>query len=82
MKNILIQQGIKVALLCKEKKPDKIDADEWEDIAERAMSSIEQYLSDEVMFNVMEEKYAKDLWEKLEKLHMGKNLTNKLHLKK
>ncbi|KAJ8632659.1 hypothetical protein MRB53_025995 [Persea americana] len=46
------------------------------------MSSIEQYLSDEVMFNVMEEESAKDLWEKLEKLCMGNNLTNKLHLKK
>ncbi|KAJ8632678.1 hypothetical protein MRB53_026014 [Persea americana] len=46
------------------------------------MSSIEQYLSDEVMFNVMEEESAKDLWEKLEKLCMGNNLTNKLHPKK
>ncbi|KAJ8632675.1 hypothetical protein MRB53_026011 [Persea americana] len=81
-KNILIQQGIKLALLGKEKKPERIDADEWADIDERAMSSIEQYLSDEVMFNVMEEEFAKDLWEKLDKLCMGKNLTNKLHLKK
>ena len=60
MKNILIQQGIKVALLGKDKKPSKIDDDEWADIDERAMSSIEQYLSDEVMFNV-EKEYAKDL---------------------
>ncbi|KAJ8619719.1 hypothetical protein MRB53_028248 [Persea americana] len=82
MKNILIQQGIKVALLGKEKQPEKMDADEWADIDERAMSSIEQYFSDKVMFNVMEEKSAKDLWEKLEKLYMGKILTNKLHLKK
>ncbi|KAJ8615808.1 hypothetical protein MRB53_035180 [Persea americana] len=82
MKNILIQQGIKIALLGKEKKPEKMNADEWADVDERAMSSIEQYLSDEVMFNVMLEKSAKDLWEKLEKLYMGKNLTNKLHLKK
>ncbi|KAJ8644714.1 hypothetical protein MRB53_006462 [Persea americana] len=61
MKNILIQQGIKVALLGKEKKPEKMNADEWADVDERAMSSIEQYLSDEVMFNVMEEKSAKYL---------------------
>ncbi|RWR87859.1 agamous-like MADS-box protein AGL19 isoform X2 [Cinnamomum micranthum f. kanehirae] len=61
MKNILIQQGIKVALLGKEKKPEKIDAEEWAYIDERAMSSIEQYLSDEVIFNIMEEEFAKDL---------------------
>ncbi|KAJ8615550.1 hypothetical protein MRB53_034922 [Persea americana] len=46
------------------------------------MSSSEQYLSDKVMLSVMEEKPPKDLWEKLEKLCKGKNLTNKLHLKK
>ncbi|KAJ8638856.1 hypothetical protein MRB53_015550 [Persea americana] len=34
------------------------------------------------MFNVIEEESAKGLWEKLEKLYMGKNLTNNLHLKK
>ena len=81
MKNILIQQGIKVSLLGKEKKPKKIDDDEWADINERAINSIEQYLSNEVMFNVME-KESKDLWKKVKKLYIGKNLTNKLHLKK
>eukprot|EP00268_Persea_americana_P044520 TRINITY_DN4499_c1_g1_i1.p1 TRINITY_DN4499_c1_g1~~TRINITY_DN4499_c1_g1_i1.p1 ORF type:complete len:236 (+),score=55.27 TRINITY_DN4499_c1_g1_i1:1231-1938(+) len=34
------------------------------------------------MFKIMEEESTKGLWEKLEKLYMGKNLTNKLHLKK
>ncbi|KAJ8632670.1 hypothetical protein MRB53_026006 [Persea americana] len=82
MKNILIQQGIKLALLGKEYKLERLDADEWADIDERAMSSVEQYLSDEIMFNIMEEESAKDLWEKLDKLCMGKNLTNKLYLKK
>lgn len=63
-------------------KAEKIDDDEWADIDKRAINSIEQYLSNEVMLNVMEEESAKDLWKKLEKLYIGKNLTNKLHLKK
>ncbi|KAI9199035.1 hypothetical protein LWI28_026316 [Acer negundo] len=45
------------------------------------MSSIELYLSDEVIYNVMGEASAKGTWEKLEKLYMGKTLSNKLTLK-
>ncbi|KAJ8648870.1 hypothetical protein MRB53_001893 [Persea americana] len=56
-----------------------IDGDIWVDLDERAVSSIQQYLFDEVKFNVMEEETAKDL---REKLYMEKTLTNKLHLKK
>ena len=34
-----------------------------------------------VTYNVIEEKIARGTWEKLEKLHMGKTLSNKLFLK-
>ncbi|KAJ8649573.1 hypothetical protein MRB53_002596 [Persea americana] len=61
MKNILIQQGIKVALLGKIKKPTMIDDDDCANLDEKAFSSIQQYLSDEVMFNVMDEEIGKDL---------------------
>ena len=79
---ILSQQGIKVALLGMEKKHAIMDNDDCADLDERAVSSIQWYLSDKVMFNVMEEETAKDTWEKLKKLDMEKNLTNKLHIKK
>ncbi|KAJ8623818.1 hypothetical protein MRB53_032348 [Persea americana] len=46
MNNILIQQGIKVALLGKEKKPAMMDGDDWADLDERVVSSILQYISD------------------------------------
>lgn len=82
MKSILIQQGIKVALSGKEKKPTKINDDDWVDIDERALSTIQLYLSDEVLYNVRKETTAKSLWEKIETLYMGKSLSNKLHLKK
>ena len=45
------------------------------------MSSIELHLSDEVTYNIMEETTAKGTWEKLEKLYIGKTLSNKLFLK-
>jgi len=44
------------------------------------MSSIELHFSDEA-YNFMDEKTAKVTWEKLEKLYMGKTLSNKLFLK-
>ena len=53
MINILIQQGIKVALLGKEKKPAMMDGDDWADLDERAVSSILQYISDKGMLNVV-----------------------------
>ena len=45
------------------------------------MSSIDLHLSDEVTYNVIEETTANGTWEKLEKLYMGKTLSNKLFLK-
>lgn len=63
MKNILTQQGIKVALLGKEKKLTTMDDDDdWPDIDERTVSSIDKHRSSEVIFNVMEEKSTKDIW--------------------
>ncbi|KAJ8635505.1 hypothetical protein MRB53_009772 [Persea americana] len=78
----ILRQGIKVALFGKEKKPATMDDDDRVDTDEIEVNSIEQYLSDKVMFNIMEEESAKDLWEKRRKLCMGKNLANKLDLKK
>lgn len=53
----------------------------WNKADLKAMSSIELHLSDEVIYNIMEKTSAKDTWEKLEKLYMGKNLSNKVFLK-
>ena len=47
----------------------------------KVMSSIELHLSDKVRYNVMDEKIAKGTWEKLEKLYIGKMLSNKLLVK-
>ncbi|KAI9162073.1 hypothetical protein LWI28_023521 [Acer negundo] len=58
-----------------------MSTEKWKVLPEKAMSSIELHLSDEVICNVMEEKSTKETWEKLEKLYMGKTLSNKLTLK-
>ena len=81
MKNILIQQDLYFTVDGVEKKPKDMSTEMWKMLDEKAMSSIELHLSDEVICNVMEEKSAKGTWEKLEKLYMGKTLSNKLTLK-
>ena len=81
MKNILIQQDLYFMVDGVDKKPKDMSMEMWKVLDEKAMSSIELHLSDEVICNVMEEKSAKGTWEKLEKLYMGKTLSNKLTLK-
>jgi len=81
MKNILIQQDLHMCILGVESKPETMTTEAWNKADMKAMSSIELHLSDEVTYNVMEATTAKCTWEKLEKLYMGKTLSNKLFLK-
>ena len=55
--------------------------DKWQDIDVIAMSAIQLSLSFDVLREVMHEKSAATLWNKLEELYMTKSLANKLHLK-
>jgi len=48
----------------------------------KATSTIQLYLVDEVMYNVMDEETAMELWLRLEALYMTKSLSNKLYRKK
>ena len=43
---------------------------------------IRGYLEDSALYSVLEEKTPKELWSKLQDLYMGKNICNKLMLKK
>jgi len=65
-------------LLGAEKKPSKMENDEWMDLDIRAKATIILSLSDEVLYNVMNEKTTAGLWCKLESLYMTKSLSNKL----
>ncbi|KAI9181836.1 hypothetical protein LWI28_019135 [Acer negundo] len=81
MKNILSQQNLYFTVDEVEKKPKDMSTETWKVLDEKAMSSIELHLSNEMICNVMKEKSAKGTWEKLEKLYMGKTLSNKLTFK-
>jgi len=48
----------------------------------KAASTIQLYLADKVMYNVMDEETVTGLWSRVETLYMIKSLCNKLYLKK
>jgi len=51
-----VKEGTHKALLGIEKKPSKIDYDEWNNIDFRAKATIILCLSDEILYNVMNER--------------------------
>jgi len=79
---LLVKEGTHNALLGIEKKPSKIEDDEWNDIDFRAKAMIILCLLDEVLYNVMNEKTTADFWCRLESLYIMKSLLNKLFMKK
>jgi hypothetical protein len=82
MRGILVQQRLQIALLGIEKKLENMTDAEWMDIDEHAISSIEAYITDDVLNHVVSCTTAKDMWDKLEAIYLGKSLSNKLFLKK
>ena len=83
VKDVLVQQGLAKALNGKNKKPESMNDDEFEELDARCASTIRLYVADNIINNVIdEEDSAADLWKKLEKLYLAKSLSNKLHLKR
>jgi hypothetical protein len=81
MHDLLVQQGVVKALLGKTKQPVTITDNDWDEMDERALSSIHLCLADDVMFNIVSEKTVAGLWMKMESLYMTKSLMNKMFLK-
>ena len=52
------------------------------DLKERALSAIFMSVTDNVLREIADEEIASGAWKKLEGLYAGKNLTNRLYLKK
>ena len=48
----------------------------------KAISMICLYLAPKVKYNILNETFMEDLWQKLENIYMSKSLTNRLFLKK
>ena len=80
--SLLVKEGIHKALLGIEKKPLKMEDDKLNDIDFRAKVTIILCLSDEVLYNVMNEKTTADIWCRLESLYMTNSLLNKLFMQK
>jgi len=56
--------------------------EDWEKMDLKMASTIQLYLADEVMYNMMDEETTTRVWSRLEILYMMKSLSNKLYLKK
>ena len=80
-KELLVQQGLHKTLQGKTAKPVGTSDEDWEEMDLKAASTIQLYLTDEVIYNMIVEEKAKRLWSRLE-MYMMKSLSNKLYLKK
>ena len=65
MRDLLVQQGLQIALDEKRKRPLTMTEDEWEDPDSKALSTICLCLADDVLFNIIGETLATSVWNKL-----------------
>ena len=79
---MLMKEGTYKALLGIEKKPSKMKNDEWNGIDFCAKATIILCLSDEVLYNMMNDETTAGFWCRLESMYMTKSLPNKLFMKK
>jgi len=56
--------------------------EDWEQLDLKAASTIQFYLANEIMYNMIDEEMATGLWSRLETLYITKSLSNKMYLKK
>jgi hypothetical protein len=73
MWDLLVQQGLQKALACKTNKPTTITNEEWEDLNEKALSTICLCLAYDT---------TSGLWSNMEILYMTKSLMRKIYLKR
>src|SRR4051812_20060851 len=80
MKSALTLQGLWKAVV--EKFDEDSDESKKADVKERALSAIFISVIDNILREITDEESASGDWKKLEGLYVGKNLTNRLYLKK
>ena len=79
MKDQLIQQELDLTL---EEKLEGMTDWVWSSLEKKTCSLIRWYLTDSMLYNVLEEKTPKGLWSRLHSLYIERNICNKLMLKK
>ncbi|GJT97762.1 retrovirus-related pol polyprotein from transposon TNT 1-94 [Tanacetum coccineum] len=81
MQAVLTHHGYKKALRGIAHKPQSMSDEDWIELDEKALATIQLFLTQEVLREVIHETTAVGLWLKLESLYMTKSLANKLRLK-
>jgi hypothetical protein len=61
VKDLLAQQGVLKGL--QEKKPDKMEDEDWEEMQLQAAATLRLRLSDQVIFHVMNLTSPKEIWD-------------------
>lgn len=82
VKNILTREGTVKALKKKSEMPENMSIDAWQDIRDLATSTIQMYLADNTLREVIGLTDPEVIWTKLESRYKSKSLTNRLYLKK
>lgn len=81
MRNILIQQDLRMCISGIDHMPKTMSMVAWSMTDIKTMLSIELHLSNEVTYIIMEKTSTKGKWEKLKKNYMDKTLLKKFFLK-
>ena len=63
MNIILTEIGLKKALLGREKNPQDMKEETWSELNKNALTAIQFYLSNEVLYEFSMEKTTSSLWE-------------------
>lgn len=82
VKNILTREGLVKALNKKTEKPEKLSTEAWQDMRDLANSTIQLFLADNTLREVIGLDDPAEVWEKLMSRYKSKSLTNRLFLKK
>lgn len=82
VEDLLVQNDQALALKGVANKPNNMIDEERVKLDRKTISTICLCLVDSVLFNIVEEKTTKSLWEKPEKSYDTKTATNKVILKK
>ena len=61
---------------------EEMNDKQWESLEKRECATIRACLADEVLYGMLEERSPRGLWSRLYILYIGKNMCNKLMLKK
>jgi len=65
----------------KKKKHGSLTDNEWEELEEKALSTIQLCVAPHVLWEVLDKATAVGLWVRLEEFYITKSLTNKIRLK-